>query len=104
MTAWTVIVAIGGGSYAMRAAMLVLVGVRPLPPRVDRALRHVGPAAIAALIAAMVFTRAGAVHPLPTAELAAIVAGFLVVRRTGNVVHAIVLGMPTMWLLAALTP
>jgi branched-subunit amino acid transport protein len=77
MTAWLVITAIGAGSYAMRAVMLALVGVKPLPARVDTAMRHVGPAAIAA--------------------------GFTTVRRTGNVVHAITVGLPTLWLITAVT-
>jgi hypothetical protein len=32
-------------------------------------------------------------------ELVAIAAGFFVVRRTGNVLHALLVGFPTLWLL-----
>ena len=103
MTAWIVVIAIGIGSYAMRAVMLALVGLKPLPTRVDTALRHLGPAAIAALTATMAFTRAGTIQPLPIAELTAIAVGFIAVRRTGNVLHAITVGLPTLWLITALT-
>lgn len=103
MTAWLVITTIGIGSYAMRAVMLALVGLKPLPTRVDTAMRHLGPAAIAALTATMAFTRAGTIHPLPIAELAAIAVGFIAVRRTGNVLHAITIGLPTLWLITAIT-
>jgi branched-subunit amino acid transport protein len=103
MTAWLVIIAIGIGSYAMRAVMLALVSSRPPPASIDSAMRHLGPAAIAALTATMAFTRAGSIRPLPIAELAAIAAGFITVRRTGNVLHAITVGLPTMWLITLLT-
>ena len=104
MTAWLVITAIGVGSYAMRAVMLALVGLRPLPARIDTAMRHVGPAAIAALTVTIALTRAGTIEPLPIAELAAIAAGFIIVRRTGKVMHAITVGLPTLWLITLLTP
>jgi len=102
MSTWLVITAIGIGSYAMRAVMLALVGIRPLPAGVDTAMRHLGPAAIAALTATMAFTRAGTVQPVPIAELAAIAVGFMTVRRTGNVLHAITVGLPTMWLITVI--
>jgi branched-subunit amino acid transport protein len=104
MTAWLVITAIGVGSYAMRAVMLALVGLKPLPARIDTAMRHVGPAAIAALTVTIALTRAGTIQPLPIAELAAIAAGFITVRRTRNVMHAITVGLPTLWLIALLGP
>jgi len=103
MTAWLVITAIGIGSFAMRALMLALVGLKPLPTRIDTAMRHLGPAAMAALTFTMAFTRAGTIRPLPVAELAAIAVGFLTVRRTGNALHAITVGLPTLWLITALT-
>ena len=103
MTVWLVITAIGVGSYAMRAVMLALVGLKPLPARLDTAMRHVGPAAIGALIVVMALTRAGTIQPLPFAELAAIAAAFITVRRTGNVLHGITVGLPTLWLITLIT-
>ena len=101
MTAWTIILAVGIGSYAMRAVMLAVAATKPLPQRYDAAMRFVGPAAIGALTATLTLTRAGTVHPLPIPELVAISVGFATVRRTGNVMHAITVGFPTLWLLTA---
>ena len=99
MTAWLVVIAIGVGSYAMRAVMLVVVAAKPLPARYDAAIGLVGPAAIGALVATLIFTRAGTVQPLPVAELVAIGIGFVAVRRSGNVMHAFTAGLPVLWLL-----
>ena len=102
MTAFVVIVAIGLGTYALRASMFVLVGARALPARVDDALRLVGPAAVAALVATMTFSHAGSIDPRPAPELVAIAVGYVAVRRTGNVVYSFVAGLPTLWVLTAL--
>lgn len=102
MTALTVIVAIAAGTYAMRVSMFALVSGRPVSPRIDRALRLVGPAAVAALVATMTFSGGGSHAVRPPAELVAIVAAFVIVRRTGNVTHAFAVGLPTMWVLTPL--
>ena len=102
MTAVLVILAIAAGTYAMRLSMFALMSSRPVPPRADRALRLVGPAAVAALVATMTFSSGGSRAARPAAELVAIAAGFLVVRRTGNVTHAFAVGLPAMWMLAPL--
>ena len=47
----------------------------------------------------MTFTSGGAHAARPPAELIAVAAAFLVVRRTGNVAHAFAVGLPTMWML-----
>lgn len=99
MTAWLVILAIGVGSYAMRAAMLAAVAARPLPKRYDVAMGLVGPAAIGALTATLLLTSGDDVQPVPLPELIAIGVGFVAVRRTGNVMHAITAGLPALWLL-----
>jgi branched-subunit amino acid transport protein len=99
MTALIVIVAIAGGTYVMRVSMFALVASRPVPERGDRALRLVGSAAVAALVATMTFTSGGAHAARPPAELIAVAAAFLVVRRTGNVTHAFAVGLPAMSML-----
>ena len=102
MTAFFTILAIGLGTYALRASMFVLAGAHPLPARVDDALRLVGPAALAALVATMTFSHAGSIDLRPAPELVAIALGYGAVRRTGNVVHAFLAGLPTLWLLTPL--
>lgn len=101
MTAALVIAAIALGSFAMRATMLATVNVRPLPRRAQDALAFVAPAAIAALTASMVFTRQGNVQAAPVAELAALVVAFVVVRRTGQLLHGMVAGLLLLWCLSA---
>ena len=88
MTIWSRIAAIGLGTYLLRVSMFLLVGERELPGWARRSLDLVGPAAIAALVATMVLVRDGAVVA-PLAPTLAVVIGFLVVRRTGNVMHAV---------------
>ena len=102
MTAWLVILAVGAGSYAMRAVMLAVVATKPLPERYDTVIGFVGPAAIGALVATLTFTHGGAVEPAPLAELVAVGIGFVAVRRTGNVMHAFTAGLPALWLLTAI--
>ena len=99
MTAWLVILAIGVIGYALQALILVTVATRSLSDRVLLSMSLVGPAALAALTAMLVFTQGGTLRSVPVAELAAIVAGTLAVRRSGAVVHAFVVGLPVFWAL-----
>lgn len=99
MSAWVVIISIGLGSYALRASMFVLLGNRSLPGWTATPMALVAPAAIAALVATITLTDGGQIRPLPLAELAAMMAGFVVVRRTGNVMHAFAAGLPVFWVL-----
>lgn len=100
MTAWLVIFAIGLGSYVLRASMFVLLGNRELPGWTATPMALVAPAAIGAMVASMTLTASGHVDVPAAAELAAMVAGFVVVRRTGNVMHAITVGLPVFWLVS----
>ncbi len=102
MTAWVVILAVGLGTYAFRAVMFAVIGGRRLPVRVERPLAFVGPAALGALVGAMLLTRGG--HPAPpaVAEAAAACCAFVTVRYTGNVALGIVAAFPVLWALAGL--
>ncbi len=98
MTAWIVLIAIGMGTYALRASMFVALGGRTLPAWTATPLALVGPAAIAALIATMAFTSNGNAEVASAPEVVALVTAFVVTRRTGNVMHAITIGLPTFWI------
>lgn len=98
MTPWIVFVAIGLGTYAMRAGMFMLLGDRSLPAWTETPFSLVAPAAIGALVASMVFTSNGNVDIAGAPELIAIGGAFLITRRTGNVMHAIGVGLPLYWL------
>ncbi len=101
MSAWLALAAIGIGTYALRASMFVALGNRQVPAWLERPMSMVGPAAIAALVASMLFTSGGsvAIGSLPT--IVATAAAYVVVRRTGNVMHAFAVGMPVLWILSA---
>lgn len=98
MTPWIVFITIGLGTYALRASMFVLLGDRALPAWADAPLALVAPAAVAALVASMTLTDGERASVSSVAELLAIVVGFVVTRRTGNVMHAIAVGLPVFWL------
>lgn len=103
MSAWIVILGVAAGTYALRVSMFVLLGNRSLPSWADTPMSLVGPAAIAALAASMSFTHQGSPTSPPVAELAAVGAGFLAVRRSGNVMTAFLAGLPAFWVVAAVT-
>ena len=99
VTTWIVVLAVAAGTYVIRASLFVGLTGRRLPDAVQASLALAGPAAIATLVVtAIVAGRGGAT----AAEAAAGLAAFLVVRRTGNVTHAFVVGMPTLWVSSAL--
>jgi branched-subunit amino acid transport protein len=102
VNAWFVIAGVAVGTYALRVSMLVVLAGRALPAWTDRPMRLVGPAAVAALVATMLLVSDGARQPAPTAELLSALAGFLAVRRTDNLMHAFVVGLPVFWVLNAL--
>lgn len=98
MTAWTIFLAIGVGTYLLRVSMFVLLADRSLPSWTDTPLSLVAPAAIAALVASLAFTQDGRVELASMPELLAITAAFAATRRTGNVMHSIAVGLPVFWL------
>lgn len=97
MNAWLVVLAVAAGTYALRATMFVVVGPRRIPPAMDHAFTFVGPAMAGALVAMMAFTRDSGLEAAPLPEIGAMAAGFAAVRRSGNIMHALMAGMPTLW-------
>lgn len=102
MTAWIVILLVGGGTYLLRASMFIALGTRSLPAWTQQPLTLVGPAAIAALLGSVVFTAPNLRGAEGVPELVAIVLAFVAVRRTGNVAHAFAIGLPVVWMLSAI--
>jgi branched-subunit amino acid transport protein len=98
MSVWIVLLAVGGGSYALRLSMFLLLGRHELPGWTARPLALVAPSAIGALVASMTLTSRGNVDVAPMPDLIAIAVGFALTRRTGNVMHAIAAGLPTYWM------
>lgn len=99
MTTWLVFLAVAGGTYAIRASMLVGLTGRELPVLIQSRLALAGPAALATLVVTSAISGGdGARWPAAIAGLAA----FWTVRRTGNLTHAFLVGMPLLWILYAL--
>jgi len=104
MNAWTVIVLAGAGSFLLRISMLVLAARSGVPPLVERAAAFAVPVAFAGLAAGALATYTVHAGPRALPALAGVAVGIAAVRRTGAAHAAILVGMPTMWVLAALTP
>jgi branched-subunit amino acid transport protein len=103
MTAWLVIVAAGVGSYLLRLSMITAADRIHLPTQLDTASALVAPAAFAALAATAIAetTLAGGIGFAP-APLTATAGAVLAAARTGSPRAAVLIGMPTLWLMTAL--
>jgi branched-subunit amino acid transport protein len=98
------ILLIGVLTYLMRVAFIGPSSLS-LPPAVERALRFVPPAALAALIVPDLVGHNGAlVLTLANPRLIAGVVALLVAWRTRRVALTLVIGMGVFWLLSALLP
>jgi branched-subunit amino acid transport protein len=101
MTLWLVILVVAVGSYLFRISMLVLAARVGVPAILDRVARFAVPTAFAALattsLAGYASAGTGAVAPY-----VAVAAAVIAVRRTGSPRAALVVGMPTLWIVSAL--
>jgi branched-subunit amino acid transport protein len=96
-----ILIAIGIGTYLMRAAFLVTARTEP-PAAVGRLLPHVGPAVLAAITVPALLAPRGTLSFAETAPavLAAAVA-WLLWRRTARLPVALFGGLGTWWLAGA---
>ena len=60
MSVWTVVLAVGAATVALKATGPVLLGGRPLPSRLADVVQLLAPAVLAALVVTQVFASAGA--------------------------------------------
>lgn len=97
---WTAIVLIGAITFLLRFSFIYLFGrVDEVPPRVERALRFVPPAVLAALVAPAVVTiQPSAADTLTDDRLLAGVVAAAVAWKTENVLATICAGMGALWL------
>ena len=99
---WTAIVAAGIGTFAMRASFLAFAHrLSEVPPAVQRVLRQIPPAALAAIVIPA-FLRPEAHFDLFQPRLAAGLLATLVAWRTRNIALTLVVGMGAVMLLDAL--
>ena len=99
-----IIVIIGMGSYLTRVSFIASLGTRPLSPALERPLKFVAPAVLAALVVPAVVLNEGSpdLSPLSNPKFLAAVVAALVTWRTRSVVATIFSGMGMLWLLQAI--
>lgn len=100
--ALAVTIAIAIGTYVLRALPLLVLADRQLPPVVQRALRNVGPAVLAALVVVSVAAGPDGVD-VEVAEVAALVAAGAVAWWRRNLLWSLAAGMVALWLTLAIT-
>ncbi len=101
---WLTIIGAGLLTFFIRLSFIALLGNRPVPDGVRRALRFVPPAVLSAIIFPEVFQPGGHWDIAPTnARLWAGLLAALVAWRTKNILLTIAVGMGVMWLVLYLT-
>ncbi len=100
---WTAIVLAGIGTYAMRASFLVFAHrLADVPPSVQRLLRQIPPAALAAIVVPAFLRPDGELDLWQPRFLAGVVAA-LIAWRTRNIALTLVVGIGLVMVLEALT-
>ena len=101
-TVWVLILVIGAGTFSLRISMIALLGRIPhTPPALERVLRFIRPAVLAALIAPSVVFLNGEptfIAPFNPRLVAALIA-ISVAWKTRNVLATIIGGMSVLWIL-----
>lgn len=92
MRTWVAIAAVGAGTYGLRASLILIFRGTPVPPRLERAFRYVGPSVLAALSVPGVLAPDGTLDLTGPRVPAGIVAAF-VAWRTRNLLLTLVAGL-----------
>jgi branched-subunit amino acid transport protein len=101
-TAWIAVIFAGLGTYAMRASFLVFAHrLADVPPRIQRLLRQIPPAALASIVVPALLRPEGHLDLWQPRLVAGILAG-LVAWRTKNIALTLVVGLGVVMLLDAL--
>jgi branched-subunit amino acid transport protein len=104
MSAWSAVVivaVVAVMTYSMRSVVIVALAGRTIPAPLQRALRSVGPAVLAALAINLATGGDGGPH-LDVAEAAALLIAGGVAWWRKNVLWTLVAGMATLWILTPL--
>jgi branched-subunit amino acid transport protein len=99
--ALAITVMVGVMTYGMRAIVIVALADRPIPAPVERALRNVGPAVLAALAINLAAGGEGGPHLESAEAVALVVAGVVAVWRR-NILWTLAAGMGTLLVLVAI--
>jgi branched-subunit amino acid transport protein len=98
MTMWIVVITAGIATFAIRFVFIGLFGRIEIPPTLERSLRYIAPAVLAALTLPAVLAPGGTFDPWNPFVPAAIIGG-LAAWATKSIGAAIVVGLPALWLL-----
>jgi len=99
---WVAILLSGIGTYAMRASFLVFADrLADVPPRVQRLLRQIPPAALASIVVPALLRPQGELDLFQSRFLAGVVAA-VVAWRTRNIALTLVVGVGLVMLIDAL--
>lgn len=104
MSSWSaaaIVAMVAVMTYVMRAGVIVALADRTIPIPIERALRNVGPAVIAALAINLAAGGEGGPN-LELAEFAALVATGLVAWWRKNLIVTLLVGMAVLWLVSAI--
>lgn len=100
---WLTIIVIGAGTFALRVSFIHLLARISVPALLQRALRFVPPAVLAALVLPAILRSGGALDlSLDNFRLIAGALAALVAWWTRNVLLTLAIGMGTLWLLNAI--
>ena len=103
LTLWLLVIAIAVGTFLLRLSFIHFSDRMTLPPLVQRALRFVPPAVLAALILPALLRSGGSIDlTLANPRWIAGLLAAVIAWRTHNVLLTLATGMGTLWLLQAL--
>ena len=97
-----IVLVVAASTYGMRAVAIVALADREIPTSVERVLRNVGPAVLAALAINLAAGGPGGPH-LEWVEAVALVAAGITAWWRKSVLWTLAVGMATLWILTALT-
>lgn len=97
MREWLILLAVGAGTYLMRVSFLISHRAAP-PAAVQRALPHIGPAVLGAMVAPALILGGGGVSLHATVPaLVAAAACALTWWRSGSIPLSLIVGLATAW-------
>jgi branched-subunit amino acid transport protein len=98
MTMWAVVILAGIATFAMRFFFIALFKKIAVPPTLERGLRYVAPAVLAAITLPAIIAPGHVWDPVNPFLPAAIIGG-AAAWRTKSIGAAIAVGLPVMWLI-----
>lgn len=98
MTMWIVVIVAGIATFGMRFSFIALFGRVGVPVQLERALRYVAPAVLAAITVPAVVAPGASFDPWNAFVPAAIIGG-VAAWRTRSIGAAILVGLPALWVL-----